>query len=112
MLFARILRGKCFCPLEEVSQRTNEQEITLMSDARQTTIRFAEPLYRRLEVASESTGLPINSIVIAACLAWLQEYEPPLADLRDFPSGTQLPLSEGRKSDPLNPTMKASKNKR
>jgi hypothetical protein len=83
-----------------------------MSETRQTTIRFAEPLYWRLEAASESTGLPINSIVISACLAWLQGYEPALANLTDFAPSKQLPLSEGGKSNPLNPTLKASKNKR
>ena len=83
-----------------------------MSETRQTTIRFTEPLYWRLEAASKSTGLPINSIVIAACLAWLQGHEPALADLTDFSPPKQLPQSEGGKSNPLNPTLKASKNKR
>lgn len=42
---------------------------------RQTTIRFGEDLYSRLAHASAKTGLPINSIVIVACMDWLNRYE-------------------------------------
>jgi Clp amino terminal domain, pathogenicity island component len=38
-----------------------------------TTIRFADNLYRQLEVASSTTGLPVNSIVVVACLEWLEK---------------------------------------
>ena len=38
-----------------------------------TTIRFADPVYEQLEHASAATGLPINSIVVVACLDWLQK---------------------------------------
>ena len=38
-----------------------------------TTIRFADPVYEQLERASASTGLPINSIVVVACLDWLEK---------------------------------------
>jgi hypothetical protein len=38
-----------------------------------TTIRFADPVYERLEQASQATGLPINSIVVVACLDWLRD---------------------------------------
>lgn len=38
-----------------------------------TTIRFADPVYGRLEIASRMTGLPINSIVTVACLQWLHQ---------------------------------------
>ena len=38
-----------------------------------TTIRFADPVYERLEQASAATGLPINSIVVVACLDWLEK---------------------------------------
>ena len=41
-----------------------------------TTARFGDEVYSRLEAASDATGLPINSIVVAACLAWLKEYQP------------------------------------
>ena len=40
---------------------------------RSTTIRFADSVYERLESASEATGLPINSIVVVACLDWLRD---------------------------------------
>jgi Clp amino terminal domain, pathogenicity island component len=38
-----------------------------------TTIRFADPVYQQLELASAATGLPINSIVVVACLEWLEK---------------------------------------
>ena len=34
-------------------------------------------MYARLDQASARTGLPVNSIVIAACLDWLQRHTPP-----------------------------------
>jgi hypothetical protein len=40
---------------------------------RSTTIRFADPVYQQLERASAATGLPINSIVVVACLDWLEK---------------------------------------
>ena len=40
--------------------------------AKATTVRFTDELYQRLDVASARTGLPVNSIVIAACLECLQ----------------------------------------
>src|SRR5215467_7420870 len=42
-----------------------------------TTVRFADPIYGRLEQASRLTGLPINSIVTVACLDWLRQYVSP-----------------------------------
>jgi hypothetical protein len=41
-----------------------------------TTIRFADPVYGQLELASRLTGLPINSIVTVACLDWLRQSLP------------------------------------
>jgi hypothetical protein len=41
-----------------------------------TTIRFADPVYAQLELASRLTGLPINSIVTVACLDWLRQSLP------------------------------------
>jgi hypothetical protein len=60
-----------------------------MAETRQTTIRFGETLYRRLELASDRTGLPINSIVVVACMEWLKMNEPDLAHRRVFPPNTQ-----------------------
>lgn len=48
---------------------------------RSTTIRFADPVYEQLERASEATGLPINSIVVVACLEWLRDNPPGLGRL-------------------------------
>lgn len=45
--------------------------------AKATTVRFTEEMYARLDQASARTGLPVNSIVIAACLDWLQRHTPP-----------------------------------
>ncbi len=48
-----------------------------------TTVRFADPIYGRLEQASRLTGLPINSIVTVACLDWLRQYVfPSIASAR------------------------------
>ena len=55
----------------------------MMVESRQTTIRFGDILYRRLEEASERTGLPINSIVIVACMEWLKTHESDLDYRRD-----------------------------
>src|SRR5205085_9132298 len=41
-----------------------------------TTIRFADPVYGQLELASRLTGLPLNSIVTVACLDWLRQSLP------------------------------------
>jgi hypothetical protein len=47
-----------------------------MPEARSTTIRFSNEVYRRLEASSVLTGLPINSIVVVACLEWLERHGP------------------------------------
>src|ERR1700687_2054230 len=46
-------------------------------------------MYARLDQASARTGLPVNSIVIAACLDWLQRHTPPM----EFPIGGSPLLS-------------------
>src|SRR5215813_790420 len=59
-----------------------------------TTVRFADPVYGRLEQASRLTGLPINSIVTVACLDWLRQYvSPSIASAR--------PASPLKASDPI-----------
>lgn len=50
-----------------------------------TTVRFADPVYAELEIASSMTGLPINSIVTIACLDWLRQQR-----------SHQVPLEMGR----------------
>lgn len=52
-----------------------------MAEGRQTTIRFSEPMYRRLEFAGQVTGLPINSIVVIACLEWLDAHQPSMPQM-------------------------------
>ena len=56
---------------------------------RASTVRFTEEMYARLDQASARTGLPVNSIVIAACLDWLQRHTPPM----EFPIGSPQLLS-------------------
>jgi hypothetical protein len=46
-------------------------------ESKATTVRFSDVMYRRLEHAGELTGLPINSIVVIACLEWLDGHNPP-----------------------------------
>lgn len=44
--------------------------------ARATTVRFTDEMYARLDQASARTGMPVNSIVVAACLEWMQRHTP------------------------------------
>jgi hypothetical protein len=44
--------------------------------AKATTVRFTDEVYQRLDQASARTGLPVNSIVVAACLEWMQRHAP------------------------------------
>jgi hypothetical protein len=41
-----------------------------------TTVRFTDEMFGRLDQASARTGMPVNSIVIAACLEWMQRHTP------------------------------------
>src|SRR5262245_17054874 len=43
---------------------------------RATTVRFSDEVYARLDQASARTGMPVNSIVVAACLEWMQRHTP------------------------------------
>lgn len=42
--------------------------------AKATTVRFTDDMFARLDQASARTGMPINSIVIAACLEWMSRH--------------------------------------
>ena len=44
--------------------------------AKATTVRFSDEVYQRLDQASARTGMPVNSIVVAACLEWMQRHTP------------------------------------
>lgn len=39
-------------------------------------MRFTDEIYARLDQASARTGMPVNSIVVAACLEWMQRHTP------------------------------------
>ena len=41
-----------------------------------TTVRFTDEVYQRLDQASARTGMPVNSIVVAAVLEWMQRHTP------------------------------------
>jgi hypothetical protein len=71
-----------------------------MADTRQTTIRFSEDIYARLELTSGTTGLPINSIVIVACMEWLERHRPDVAYRRNLPK----PSSDSMESDVTAPS--------
>ena len=60
-----------------------------MAGERATTIRFSESIYQRLEEAGELTGLPINSIVVVACLEWLDAH-------RTEAAATGMPFPPGK----------------
>jgi hypothetical protein len=47
-----------------------------MPDTRSTTVRFSDPIYRRLEQACEHAGLTMNALVVVACLEWLDRHQP------------------------------------
>ena len=59
-----------------------------------TTIRFSDAVYRRLDDAAATTGMPINSIVITACIDWLDTHAPTGQETFESVLGTprQLPL--------------------
>src|SRR5215470_9847822 len=46
-----------------------------------TTVRFADEIYARLDQASARTGMPVNSIVVAACLEWMDRHTPQAATI-------------------------------
>src|SRR5260370_7425553 len=41
-----------------------------------TPVRFTDEMFARLDQASARTGMPVTSIVIAACLEWMQRHTP------------------------------------
>jgi Clp amino terminal domain, pathogenicity island component len=60
--------------------------------SRATTVRFTDEMFGRLDQASARTGMPVNSIVIAACLEWMQRHTP----VTQQPVlGVELPSTEG-----------------
>jgi hypothetical protein len=62
-----------------------------------TTVRFTDEMFARLDQASARTGMPVNSIVIAACLEWMQRHTPaPTGHPRvDVSFGGGAPISIG-----------------
>lgn len=58
--------------------------------AKATTVRFTDEVYQRLDQASARTGMPVNSIVVAACLEWMQRHTPTSAIEPAEASGLRL----------------------
>ena len=53
-------------------------------------MRFTDEMYGRLDQASARTGLPVNSIVVAACLEWMQRHMPDA--VIGVPAGLGVPI--------------------
>lgn len=60
--------------------------------AKATTVRFTEEVYQRLDQASARTGMPVNSIVVAAVLEWMQRHTPE-AGVQGAPLAFALPAA-------------------
>lgn len=61
--------------------------------AKATTVRFTDEVYQRLDQASARTGMPVNSIVVAACLEWMQRHMPEQAWQPVGPMSMALPAA-------------------
>ncbi len=67
-----------------------------MPTARQTTARFGPDLYGRLILAADCAGLPLNSVIIVACMEWMEQHYPRIASGTDaavfrFPDNSDDP---------------------
>jgi hypothetical protein len=63
--------------------------------AKATTVRFTDEMFARIDQASARTGMPVNSIVIAACLEWMERHTPTPTEPRMGVMGVELPTTEG-----------------
>jgi hypothetical protein len=61
--------------------------------AKPTTVRFTDEVYQRLDQASARTGMPVNSIVVAACLEWMQRHMPEQGWQPARPMGMAFPAA-------------------
>ena len=61
--------------------------------AKATTVRFTDEVYQRLDQASARTGMPVNSIVVAACLEWMQRHTPEQGWQHAGPMSMALPAA-------------------
>src|ERR1700730_12383486 len=52
-------------------------------------------MFARIDQASARTGMPVNSIVIAACLEWMERHTPTPTEPRTGMMGVELPTTEG-----------------
>jgi len=61
--------------------------------AKATTIRFTDEVYQLLDQASARIGMPVNSIVVAACLEWMQRHAPEQGWQPARPMGMAFPAA-------------------
>jgi len=61
--------------------------------AKATTIRFTDEVYQLLDQASARIGMPVNSIVVAACLEWMQRHAPEPGFQPVGPMGVAFPAA-------------------
>jgi hypothetical protein len=61
--------------------------------AKPTTVRFTDEVYQRLDQASALIGMPVNSIVVAACLEWMQRHTPEQSWQPARPMGMAFPAA-------------------
>ena len=61
--------------------------------AKPTTVRFTDEVYQRLDQASALIGMPVNSIVVAACLEWMQRHTPEQSWQPATPMGMAFPAA-------------------
>lgn len=66
----------CQIEIIVISYSHQNDEVMAVSDVKTTTIRFSEHVYRGLEQVSDLTGLPVNSIVVNACIDYLRDNYP------------------------------------
>lgn len=64
--------------------------------ARATTVRFTDEVFARLDKASAQTGMPVNSIVVAACLEWMHRHLQPSPPHSEFEPALSIQMFRPR----------------
>jgi hypothetical protein len=64
--------------------------------AKATTVRFTDEMFARLDQAAARTGMPVNSIVVAACLEWMERHGLAATGFTEATTATPLELPRPR----------------